>query len=164
MKDRKGAVGWPAVAISLAVVSWLLLAAGPLGAQGGAGIRGGVSIDPDQFYLGGHVELGPVVSQLWFRPNLEVGVGNDRTLVALNGEFAYRFPLERSLWDLYVGAGPALNIIRFDNDRAGRNDTEAEGGFNLLLGLEHRDGFFAEFKVGALRSPELKFGAGYTFR
>jgi hypothetical protein len=133
-------------------------------AQRGAGLRAGASLDPDQFYLGGHVEVGPLIPHLWFRPNLEVGIGSNRALVAFNGELIYLFPLERNEWSVYVGAGPALNLIRFDEDRFGNRGTEAEGGFNILLGLEHNGGLFTELKVGALRSPELKFGIGYTFR
>jgi len=133
-------------------------------AQGGAGLRAGASLDPDQFYLGGHVEMGPLIERLWFRPNLEVGIGSNRTLVAFNGEFAYWIPLDRNEWSVYVGAGPALNLIRLDEDQFGDRGTEAEGGFNILLGLGHNDGLFTELKVGALRSPEVKFGVGYTFR
>jgi hypothetical protein len=143
----------------------LVLSAGFLQAQQGAGIRAGASVDPDQFYFGGHVALGPLVERLWFRPNLEIGIGNDRTTVALNGEFTYWFPQFRnSQWSPYVGAGPALNLIRLDEDRFGERDTEAEGGFNILLGLGHQSGLFAEFKVGALHSPDIKIGVGYSFR
>lgn len=138
--------------------------AGELRAQGGAGLRAGVSLDPDQFYLGGHLEVGPVLERLWFRPNLEVGLGSNRTLVALNGEFAYQFPLVRSQWRAYVGGGPALNLIRFEAGPFPVRDTEAEGGFNLLLGLEHSRGLFTELKFGLLDSPAVKLGVGFTFR
>jgi hypothetical protein len=30
--------------------------------------------------------------------------------------------------------------------------------------VEHRDGLFFEAKIGAIDSPDLKFGVGYTFR
>ncbi|MBI3896538.1 MAG: hypothetical protein HY313_11470 [Acidobacteria bacterium] len=143
----------------------LLLLPKPASAQEGGGFRFGASVDPDQFYFGGHLGLGPLVEELWFRPNVEIGIGDNRTLVGLNGEFTYWFPLARHPWDLYVGAGPALNLIRFDEDRPVRGgDTEAEGGFNILVGAEHRSGLFAEIKVGALHSPAFKFGIGYTFR
>jgi hypothetical protein len=133
-------------------------------AQGGAGVRAGASIDPDQFYFGGHVEVGPVIERLWFRPNVEIGLGDDRTLVGLNGEFAYWFPLTNPDWDLYVGAGPAVNIIRFEAGPLGQDETDVEGGFNILLGLSHREGLFTELKIGAIQSPEVKFGIGFTFR
>src|SRR5436190_8334868 len=41
----------------------------PAVAQDG-GIRGGISVDPDQFYFGGHFETSPLINHLYFRPNL----------------------------------------------------------------------------------------------
>ncbi len=146
----------------VAVVSLTLFAA-PARAQG-VGVRVGASADPDQFYARVHVETRELADRLRFRPNVEVGVGDNLTLVALNFEFTYRLPpvappLPRSLamWHLYVGGGPALNILRFPND------TRSEGGFNGLIGLAHSSGLFAEAKVGALKSPSFKLGVGYTF-
>jgi hypothetical protein len=122
-------------------------------------------VDPDQFYFGGHVAVGPLLERLWFRPNLEIGIGDNRTTVGFNGEFTYWFPaFRRSEWSPYVGAGPALYLIRFDEDQFGQRDTDAEGGFNILLGLGHASGLFAELKVGALQSPDIKIGVGYSFR
>lgn len=40
----------------------VLLAAAPAHAQGGFGLRTGYSIDPDQFYVGAHIGVGPLVS------------------------------------------------------------------------------------------------------
>ena len=139
----------------------LMVWAGPARAQG-IGVRAGASADPDQFYVGAHLETRELVENLRFRPNVEVGVGDNVTLVALNFEFSYELPpatLPRSMamWHLYVGGGPALNIYRFTND------TQSEGGFNGLIGLAHRNGLFAEAKFGALNSPNFKFGVGYTF-
>jgi hypothetical protein len=121
------------------------------------GVRAGVSVNPDQFYFGGHAETAPLVGNLRFRPNLEVGVGDNTTLVAFNIEFAYHFPSQSS-WHAYAGAGPALNFIR----RGG--ETNSEGGLNLLIGVQHAGGLFAEFKVGTLDSPDVKMGVGYAFK
>ena len=144
----------------VAAVSLIAFAA-PARGQG-MGVRAGASADPDQFYAGVHFETSELAEHLRFRPNVEVGVGDDVTLIALNFEFTYRLPqaaLPRSLslWHLYVGGGPALNIFRFSSD------TRSEGGFNGLIGLAHRGGLFAEAKVGALKSPSFKFAVGYTF-
>jgi len=129
----------------------------------GVGVRAGASVDPDQFFAGAHFETGELVEHLRFRPNVEVGFGDDVTLVAVNFEFTYRLPptaLPRSMsmWHLYVGGGPALNIFQFSND------TQPEGGFSGLAGIAHRNGLFTEAKVGALKSPSFKFVVGYTFR
>ena len=143
--------------LTAVVTSLLVLAAARAQAQQ-AGVRAGVSSDPSQFYVGVHYQSAPLLDNLRFRPNVEIGFGDDRTLVGLNFEFAYSIPLTNSPWNLYVGGGPALNIYRF------KGDSEAQGGFNILLGLQHTRGLFTELKVGAIDSPGVKFGVGYTFR
>jgi hypothetical protein len=94
-----------------------------------------------------------VVDRLRFRPNIEIGLDSDRTAAAFNVEFAYHFRSAEP-WSVYAGGGPALNTIK-----VGR-DTDAEPGFNVLVGVAHEDGRFGEFKVGTLDSPRLKFGIG----
>ena len=154
------------ISILSATLLFCALAAGPARAQttGALGVRAGVSGSPGQFYAGLHYESAPFVDQLRFRPNIEVGVGDSQTLVALNFEFAYHIPIESGRrrrpneWSLYIGAGPALVIDRFTNN------TNTGGGFNILIGAQHRQGFFTELKVGMIDSPGVKFGVGYTFR
>jgi len=128
----------------------------PAYAQSSAGIRAGVSLNPDQFYFGGHIQTAPLVDRLRFRPNVEIGVGDNATLVAFNLEFAYLFP-SRQRWHLYAGAGPALNYYVVSHS------SDLKPGFNFLVGVEHRDGLFVEMKIGGFDSPDLKFGVGYTF-
>ena len=149
---RHGASGW----LSIALGVWLCgVFATPASAQVMPGIRAGLSVDPDQFYIGGHVETMPLVDRLHFRPNVEAGFGDDITLVAINFEFIYRFPL-RQQWQVYAGGGPSLNVIS-----DGQSDTAA--GFNFLIGAEQRGGLFFELKIGAADSPGMKFNVGYAF-
>lgn len=139
------------------VAAYGVLSATSAEAQTSTGIRAGLSVDPDQFYFGGHVETPPLVDRLRFKPNVEIGVGNDVTVVALNLEFAYGFPSRRN-WNVYAGGGPALIIVDT------HSNTGSGGGFNMLLGVSHRSGLFAEFKVGVVDSPDFKVGVGYSFR
>jgi hypothetical protein len=132
--------------------------------QAGFGIRAGATVNPDQFHLGGHFETGPLIEHLSFRPNLELGFGDHVTTVAFNFEFAYHIPIQRQPFSLYVGAGPALIIYSFDTESVRGHETNAEGGFNFLFGVEHRSGLFGELKVGAIDSPDVKITVGYTFR
>jgi hypothetical protein len=138
----------------------VVLSSVPAAAQD-AGLRGGLSVDPDQGYFGGHLETSPLVDRLYFRPNVEVGFGDDLTLIAANMEFVYKFTTRRA-WNVYAGAGPALNVYMFDGE--GDDDSDTEAGFNILVGVEQARGLFFEFKIGAIDSPELKFGVGYTWR
>ena len=140
----------------VAVCGMLALDATVVFAQG-PGVRAGVSVDPDQFYVGGHYETGELVDDLYLRPNLEVGFGDDLTTVAINIEAIYKFALKRRDTRFYVGGGPAINI--YD----GENDSDTEGGLNLLAGLEFGK-VFIEVKGGVFDSPDLKVGIGYTFR
>jgi hypothetical protein len=147
------------------IVAAVFLAATPVYAQSHAGIRAGVSGNPDQFFFGGHVETSPLAEHLTFRPNVEVGVGNDTTLLAFNFEFAYWVPMQkRHPWSLYFGGGPAANLYSFGGGGPGRRNSDLTGGFNALVGIQHREGLFTELKVGAIDSPTVKFTVGYVFK
>ena len=148
--------------LSLTVVLILVFSPRSAHAQEGVGIRGGVSAEPAQFYFGGHAAFGPVVEKLWFRPNLEVGVGNHLTLLAFNAEFAYSVPLEENPWHVYLGGGPAANI--FTSGGVPNRASDIRPGFNFLAGIAQRTGLFSEIKIGVIDSPSFKFGIGYTFR
>jgi hypothetical protein len=145
------------ILLSLAFVAACSLSFAPAAHAQSVGVRAGVSVNPDQFYFGGHLETAPLVDRLTFRPNVEIGVGDNVTLVAFNFEFAYHF-MSTTTWNVYAGGGPALNLLRF------RGDTDPGGGLNLLVGVQHERGLFAEFKVGTVDSPDVKFGVGYAFR
>ena len=121
-----------------------------------AGVRAGASLDPDQFYFGGHVETRELAESMSFRPNLEVGIGNDVTTITLNFELAYKFPTSRP-WRPYVAFGPALNIYNTDLE------TVSRGGFNIGGGVQHRGGLFGDVNFGTIDSPDVKFGIGYRF-
>jgi hypothetical protein len=133
-------------------------------AQVAPGLRAGLSVDPDQIYFGGHLETEPIIERLVFRPNVEIGFGDDVTLVAVNFEFLWKFPRRSAPWGFYAGGGPGINLYQVDGP-----DDDTEPGFSFVGGLEHSNGFFFEFKVGAdkgsrFSSPDFKFGVGITFR
>jgi hypothetical protein len=138
------------------IVGLLVLIALPARAQISTGVRVGASANPDQFFFGGHVESKELLENVTFRPNVEVGIGNDVTVIALNFELAYKFPAKQG-WRPYVVAGPALNVVDTTAD------TGAHGGFNIGGGAEHRSGLFGEVKFGAMDSPDFKIGFGFRF-
>jgi hypothetical protein len=140
----------------------LVLVSAPAAAQT-FGVRAGASGGPEQFFFGGHFETPPfgapdaeVLNRVHFRPNVELGTGDDRKLIAANFEFVYKFDMPKP-WGLYAGAGPALNLI-WDTEQ------HSEGGFNFLAGVEHESGLFAEVKTGVIESARFKVTVGYVVR
>lgn len=155
---KRQSISWCAVAACLTVLIPASVQAQAIGARAGA------SGDPDQFYFGIHAESGPIADRLRFRPNIEVGIGDNLTLVALNVEFIYRQPLRRSRWSVFAGGGPAANVYVVDRGIERGNESDVRGGINVLVGADHSDGFFTELKVGLIDSPSIKVGVGISFR
>lgn len=158
----------------LVLAGLLLLAptAAPAQSRDAAAIgpRAGFTIDPDQFTFGGQFETSPFVPALSFVPSVEVGVGDDWTVVALNADFHYHFAISGSIWGPYVGGGLGVNVMHFDYEtpwfRVEGDDTEV--GANLILGVTvpTRTGsrFFTEARFGLGDIPETKLMAGWNFR
>jgi len=152
----------------LAFCVFLSVAAGRLQARDyvlGWGGRIGATLDPDQVHLGVHADLGEIAGRVRVQPNLEVGLGSDRTQIAVNPEVIYLFTA-RERWTPYAGGGLGINIVKFDKTAPGADNSELEVGLNLLGGIETKissnSRFFAEVKFGIGDSPEVKFTAGFT--
>lgn len=147
----------------------LLLAATPTLAQSDWGLRGGLTIDPDQVHVGAHVNAGEIFNDGYFLPNVEIGFGDHGTLIALNPELVYRFDRpSRSRWGFYIGGGLGINIYDWDDGpRDYRDDTDTELGLNILGGMSRarRGGgdVFLELKLGVADSPEAKLTVGIGF-
>lgn len=131
----------------------------------GWGPRVGVTIDPDQFHFGAHLDFGNFARHVRFQPNFELGLGNDITFGALNFEASYRFSETWDVWSPYLGGGLGLNFVSADDGFG--DDTNTDIGVNVLGGLEKGlssgDRFFAEVKLGLVDSPDAKITAGWTF-
>jgi hypothetical protein len=135
----------------------LLLINGRAEAQG-IGFQGGVSVDPEQGFVGTHFETGELFRNFRFRPGIDGGFGGDFSLATINVEFLYHFSIGRSGWSVFQGGGPAVVLVRFNDD------TSVHGGSFFTFGFAHENGFFTDFKIGAGNAPMLKFGVGYTVR
>ncbi len=131
----------------------------------GLGGRVGATLDPDQGHVGLHLALGELAGRVRFQPNVELGVGSDMTVLAINPEVIVLFR-KHGRWTPYAGGGLGLNIIRFDKKVFPGEDNELEVGLNLLGGYETKVAstvkLFVEGKVGIGDSPELKVAFGFT--
>ena len=149
------------LAFSIAAVS------GPISpahaAHKGFGVRAGFSIDPDQVVLGGHyvISAGDVPILTWVLPVVELGLGDDITVLTVGTDLQVRPFKNINGWELYGGGELAINYYNFD----GGNETDL--GVMALVGID-KDvsgnrtlGF--ELKVDLVDSPDLKFLVTYTF-
>jgi len=130
--------------------------------RSGVGPRVGFSVDPDQLVLGGQMIVGEVAPNLTFDPNLELGFGDDVTVVAANFDLHYHFDVPDMTWRPYAGFGLGINFIDWD----GGDETEVGGNVILGAGVPTSAGnrFFGELKFGLGDIPELKLMVGWNFR
>jgi hypothetical protein len=129
----------------------------------GWGPRLGVSINPDQFHFGAHLDFGNFARHVRFQPNIELGLGDHVTLLTINAEAAYRFLSSWEVWTPYLGGGLGVNVKSFNNS----NNSETDLGVNVLAGIEKGlssgDRFFLEAKFSLNDVPDAKVTVGWTF-
>jgi hypothetical protein len=132
------------------------------------GVRAGFSSGPDQLVLGGQMSIGEVAPSLSFDPNVELGVGDNVTLIALNLDMHYHFDLRDTAWSPYLGAGAGINFYSVDLPQPFADDSFTRVGGNIILGasVPTRSGnqFFGEMKLGLGDTPDWKLLVGWNFR
>jgi hypothetical protein len=100
----------------------------------GWGVRGGLSDNPDQVVVGVQTDFGEFIPRLAFRPHLDLGLGDDTTVIALGVPVLYRLPIEGS-FTLYGGGGLIVGLIDKDDEDGGlrRDDDGNEVDISPLL-------------------------------
>ena len=145
--------------VALSCLTWVPLAH----ADVSGGLRAGFSSSPDQFLVGGQLELSPVADQLYIVPSAEVGFGDDLTTLSFNGDLQYRF-VAHSAVRPYAGGG--LSVYYVNVSGGGGSDTNL--GADVLGGIffnEHSSNpMFVEAKLGLTDEvPDWKFIFGVNF-
>ena len=126
----------------------------------GVGFSGGAGLDPSQVYVGTHIESAPLAGgHVFFHPGIDGAFGSDMSEAIVDVFFVYKIPFGTlSPWSLFQGTGAIVSIERV-------TDTlHAHGGLGGVFGLEHKNGFFFEFKVSGGGGPNLLLGIGCTIR
>jgi hypothetical protein len=124
------------------------------------GFTGGMSVDPEQGFVGVFWRTPEIASRFHVRPGIEGGFGQDLKLATVNIDFIARFPLGMSGWDFIQGGGPAIVFARVD--AFGRSETDIGAGGSYVIGFGHDSGFLGEFRIGGGNVPSLKLTAGFT--
>lgn len=121
------------------------------------GLRAGLTSGPDQFHIGAHTDLGHVFPPLRLVPNVEIGFGDNLTMIAFNGDLIYDFP------QTPFGVGGELGLNYLDVDGFGSNTELGLSALgNYRLGLDNGKTVLLEVKIGLLDSPDFKFTVGYS--
>ena len=134
----------------------------------GWGVRAGVADDPDQVVIGAHWVLEGLAPNLRFMPNVEIGLGDDHTVLALTAPAHYMFRDLDTDFTPYAGGGLTLGFVDRDNDRGRGDDDDLEIALRVTGGLEwslreHR-AFFVELNVIGGDVHDVQVVAGLTFR
>lgn len=155
-------------AVVLAVTTLFAGSARADAVVGGFGPRFGFSIDPEQLVIGGQLIIGEIAPDLTFDPSLELGFGDNLTVIAANMDLHYHFTIEGSRWRPYAGGGIGINFIEFDSGPGVGDNSTTEVGGNVIIGAgvptQSNNRFFTELKFGLGDIPTLKALAGWNFK
>ncbi len=127
----------------------------------------GFSSGPDQFVVGGQLQWGDIAPSLDFVPSLDLGFGDNSTVISINGDFHYRLDTGTK-WQPYLGGGVGVHFFSFDNAGPGVDDSRTDTGGHFILGADvatkTSSRFFVEARLGFSGSPDFKALAGWSFR
>jgi hypothetical protein len=155
-------------ALALATFLILALTAMPAGADDrdrddwkGWGVRAGLGDDPDQFVFGVQFDFGEFHDDLSFEPSIELGLGDDHTILMFNGGVRYDFDVRDSVTPFLSGVG-TLGFVDKDN---GDDDFEIglKAGGGARWPLQSGREVFVELLLGFGDLHDAQVMAGLKF-
>lgn len=127
----------------------------------GWGPRAGLTVNPDQIHVGAHVSFGGSSTPVLFQPNIEIGFGDDLTVIALNADIAYLFRSVNSAWT--PGLGGEVGLVKVDTDHHGSTEDLGISIFgSIAKKMANGNELYLEAKVGVADAPDFKATIGYT--
>lgn len=159
---------------TLAALTLLAVLPATAGAQSisGVGPRLGVSFGPDQFAFGGQLEITGIARDWTINPSIDLGLGDNLTLVSLNADAQYHIPLQDVELVPYLGFGLGVNFWEYDSPtlpgQPSQSVSDTGFGVNLIGGFSlpatQNGDFFTEMRVGLGNDmPDFKLMAGWNF-
>ena len=156
------------------LIAFAILVMLPAAASAGSftyyGPQLGFSQGPDQFVVGGHLKWNMVSPRMDFVPGVDLGFGDNTSLVSVNGDFHYRI-VSGARWQPYVGGGVGMHFASVDHTNRNNVTTTTrteQSGMHFIVGAgvptEGRNRFFTELKLGFGDSPDMKVMAGWNYR
>lgn len=133
------------------------------------GLRGGISLNPDQFSFGAHADIGRIADGIRLQPSAELGFGNGVLLASAN--FDAHYLLAPRSFRPYVGGGVGLNFVDVRSGIGSSNGLGVEPVVNAVGGVEWGERrneqdvrrYLLEARLGFGDTPELKLVFGLSF-
>jgi hypothetical protein len=120
----------------------------------GWGLRGGLSLSPDQVVLCTQYSLGKKFQVVRVVPSVDLGFGDNVTTVDINGDFLLKINLPDVNFGLYGGGGPTLAFWDYE----GGSDWEL--GLSLVVGTQvpifERNATNLEARIGIGDVPDFR--------
>lgn len=115
-----------------------------------------------QMHFGVHARMGEIAENVSFTPSFELGLGDNVTVAALNGDVTWSFSdMVSAPWGLYGGGSLGFIWVDPDGGNADSNlGLSLVGGFTRTFDNGHDA--MLEARVGVLDSPGLKVTFGYS--
>lgn len=120
----------------------------------GFGLRGGYTLSPDQFHIGGHYDVGIIFEPMRLVPNVEVGFGDNLTFWNFNADLIWDIPES----EFSIGGELGINIWSYDGF-----GSSSDLGLSILGDYRFNEKWFGEVKLGLTNSADVKFTVGYNF-
>jgi hypothetical protein len=127
----------------------------------GWGPRAGMTVNPDQFHIGAHILIGSSASPVIFQPNIEIGFGDNVTLVTINGDVLYTFRSTSSLWRPALGGEIGFTSTSFKHGGS-NSDLSLSILGQISKRLTNGNEILLEAKIGVADAPDFKATVGYT--
>ena len=145
---------------AIAVLSMVMLFAGVTdthaGHGNGIGILAGTDTGPNDFFIGGQAEFGPIINSAFLVPSVHIGF-DDGTSGAANLDLRwYLLPLPETGIRIYGAAGPTM--VFASDTKVGLSLT---AGFDIPMRDRRR--YNVELRFGFGDIPDLKFSAAVMF-
>lgn len=137
------------------------------------GLRGGLSVNPDQFAVGAHLDLGTLAKQIRLQPSFDIGFGDDVTVGTINIDAHYLFKASGSTKP-YAGGGVTIALIDVDPGFRDQffGDSDIEAGVSLVGGVQWgrpqrgsraAGRYLLEGRLGVGDVPDFKLLFGINF-
>ena len=137
----------------------------------GWGVRAGLASGPDQVVGGFHFDVGEWAENIWFRPDVVVGFGDDTISLVGSIPAWYAFQVDANVTP-YAGGALAVGLFRVDKGNKGKgkgnnDETNVEIGLQIGGGAEWnlKSGrrFQVELRLDLIDVWDVVVFAGWTF-